>query len=72
MAHMTMYALSHDYREACAVAGSGHAYLSDERALDGVTGVAYMSGTMPRPHDRHFRKESPQDDRSDMSGKAGN
>ena len=63
--HMTMYALSHDHREACAVAGRGHACLSDKRALDGVTGVAYMSCTMLRPHDRDFRRESFQGDRSD-------
>ena len=56
----------------------GHAYLSDRRALDGVTGVAYMSCTMPRTHDRDLRKESLQDDRYDawvlnyMLGKHGN
>lgn len=53
-----MYVLAQDHQEVCVVMGWGHAYLSNGRALDAVTGVASMSCTMFRYSEREFGKEN--------------
>jgi len=60
-----MYVLAYDHQEVCVVLGLGHAYLSNGRALDAVTGVASMSCTMSRHSEREFRKVRLQDDKFD-------
>lgn len=60
-----MYVLAQDHQKVRVVMVWGHAYLSNGRALDAVTGVAFISCTMFRYSEREFRKVRIQDGRCD-------